>query len=182
MKYLVISIIILALLFAGAAAWVFWPQGEVSGPQAQNTPAGSSAPNYQSSVSVPPAGQDSSAAEPEWKVVPAADGTGIRVNDFMATRVEEETGGDVYLAGSRNGTDRYRITYHVPLETFAVFLLAEPLKETRELAEQDLLRILGISESDACRLRYFVSLPEEVNPLYAGLDLGFSFCAESTPL
>jgi len=45
-----------------------------------------------------------------------------------------------------------------------------------------LLQQLGISEQDACRLRYSVSVPFSVNPLYSGKNLGFSFCPGATPL
>ena len=41
---------------------------------------------------------------------------------------------------------------------------------------------LGISESDMCRLSYMVSVPNRVNTIYAGQNLGFSFCMGAVAL
>jgi hypothetical protein len=177
MKYLIISIVSITVL--GGLTLLFWPKA--SPVETNQSPTSSSGtPNYQSTVTARGNAQVDSTPTTTQTTVSAYDGTNIRTNSFMSTSTE--IAGEVFLVGTLGGNDRYRISYYLPLRTFVILLLAEPLKETRELAEQDVMQILGISESDACRLLYIVSLPTDVNPLYGGKNLGFSFCPGATPL
>ena len=69
----------------------------------------------------------------------------------------------------------YLITYTASTQYFNVALLEEPLGQARELAQNYLLRYLGISEKDMCRLSYTLGAPNGVSQLYGGANLGFSF-------
>jgi hypothetical protein len=76
----------------------------------------------------------------------------------------------------------YAIEYIDETQYFSIVLLEEPLKETRLSAEKFLMERLGISKSQMCQLRYMVSVPVRVNPVYAGTDLLFSFCKGAATL
>ena len=84
--------------------------------------------------------------------------------------------GDIYLVGSRYDDSLYRISYYVPKESFTIFLLQEPLADTRLLAEAEFLRLTHMDKSGACLLSYMVVTPVETNAQLAGKNLGFSFC------
>ncbi|MBX9906342.1 hypothetical protein K2X96_00410 [Patescibacteria group bacterium] len=72
---------------------------------------------------------------------------------------------------------------YVPIDqSFTVTLLQEPLNESREKAEKELLEKLGIGQSELCALRYAVYVPRFVNDVLAGENLGFSFCPGAIPL
>lgn len=85
------------------------------------------------------------------------------------------------LSPSENNTP-YTILYVESDQSFTVSLLTEPLADIRHLAEQDLMDRLGINQVDACSLRYSVLVPYKVSAIYAGKNLGFSFCPGATKL
>lgn len=76
----------------------------------------------------------------------------------------------------------YIIEYISPTQFFNIALIKEPIGKERMQAEQYLLSELGITKEDMCRLNYMVSVPVDVSEYYAGINLGFSFCPQSTPL
>lgn len=76
----------------------------------------------------------------------------------------------------------YVIEYIATTNYFGISLLQEPIGESRHRAEQYLLASLGVSESQACTLKYMVSVPDSVNSLYSGQNLGFSFCSGAVQL
>ncbi len=76
----------------------------------------------------------------------------------------------------------YLISYIGSSQYFIIELLEEPLADTRTQAEQYLMVHLGVSQTDMCRLKYMVSVPNSVNPIYAGTNLGFSFCPGAVQL
>ena len=76
----------------------------------------------------------------------------------------------------------YNIVYDSSLDAFTVALLAEPLGATRAAAEAELAKVLGLSQSEMCRLNYYVGTTDAVSSFYAGKNLGFSFCRGTTKL
>lgn len=91
---------------------------------------------------------------------------------------------DVTVAsgGVRDGQEdlpAYLVRYIAHDQSFTISLFSEPLRDVRRAAEIDLLARLGISESQACRLKYAVLTPQWVNSFHAGKNLGFSFCPGS---
>ena len=182
---IIISIVLLAVLGIGAGIYIWWPEGGMipsDTTPSQQYPIGS----YQSTVT--PSGSGGlETTEPttDTMVVPATQGAPIEINDITKREgvVEDSANpGIYYLAGASPTEETYTISYLSSDESFTVSVLSEPIGNVRQLAEQDLLNQLGISEYDACRLRYVVLTPASVNPLYAGKNLGFSFCPGATPL
>lgn len=76
----------------------------------------------------------------------------------------------------------YIIEYISATQYFNIALLQEPIGPVREEAQQYLMSHLGVSQGQMCQLDYMVSVPVRVNPQYAGINLGFSFCPGATTL
>lgn len=115
--------------------------------------------------------------------VATQNGSAIAANDFIhngVTTPDPSNAGNYYLTGS--STNGYAIGYRVTSQFFTIALEQEPLGETRVAAENFLLSALGINKSQACGLNYYVGTDVYVNNLYAGKNLGFSFCPGATAL
>jgi hypothetical protein len=120
--------------------------------------------------------------------VSTRDGGSVTIKDFRAsssTVADQNNAGHYVLAGGLNpntSTSPYSIFYVNADQSFNVTLLQEPIKLVRQQAEQFLMQELGLSQSDMCRLNYSVLVPYDVNQVYAGKNLGFSFCPGATQL
>jgi hypothetical protein len=73
-------------------------------------------------------------------------------------------------------TDAYDITYDTKDSSFNIDIKETPFETIRPEAEAAFLRILGVSQSDACKLIVQVGTTFAVDPNYAGQNLGLSFC------
>jgi len=120
--------------------------------------------------------------------VASANGGSVQVNDFRNDPLTATTSNipdHYFISGGLDPNTTgapYSIMYVNSDQSFTVSLWVEPIADTRHLAEQDLLQRLGISQQDACNLRYTVLVPYSVSPVYAGKNLGFSFCPGATKL
>lgn len=74
----------------------------------------------------------------------------------------------------------YIIVYNSSTHFFNISILREPISAVRKEAEQYLMKTLGLDIIGMCALKYAVSVPNRVNALYAGTNLGFSFCHGAT--
>ncbi len=77
-------------------------------------------------------------------------------------------------------TNAYNITYYVPDSSFNIGIWQKPVAAVRTQAEAAFLAALGISKTDACKLKVQIGVPYSVDPDYADKNLGLSFCAPST--
>lgn len=109
-------------------------------------------------------------------------GEGVLVNDPVMVGVERAPG--VYeISGNEIGIDvPFTIVYFRGYDFYQISLEQEPIGETRRAAEDRLLQQLGISTEEACRLDISVRTRLEVNYVYAGTELGLSFCPGSVTL
>jgi len=115
--------------------------------------------------------------------VATKNGGDVITNDFIhnnSTVADSSNAGNYYLAES--STDGYSIGYRVPAQFFTIALEKEPLGQTRAVAEDFLLLTLGITESQLCNLNYYIGTDVHTNSIYAGKNLGFSFCPGATEL
>ena len=121
----------------------------------------------------------------------------VVTTDFIdngITGADPQNPGIYYLAGSpgyclTDGTcpggareSTFNITYDAAHQFFTIALVAEPLGAVRSKAEHFLLNALGITETQLCTLNYYVGTISALNDLYAGKNLGFSFCPNATVL
>ena len=68
-------------------------------------------------------------------------------------------------------TDEYSLAYDSPANTFLIYTLKTKLDPaTRTLAENDLLKILGINQTDACKLALSTLVP------HRSPESSWSFC------
>ena len=126
--------------------------------------------------------------------LPTADGAEIQAKDIKKDTVvgKYPTPGYYYIGfhapvsgvvdPTATENPPYLILYIEASHYFNIELLEEPIADTRVAAEQYLLQHLGITESDMCRLSYMVSVPNRINTIYAGQNLGFSFCIGAVAL
>jgi len=120
-----------------------------------------------------------------------ATGETIVVNDFLVNGVtfkDPANEGSYFLAGKleyclEDGTcpdthtPHFSILYMEADQSFTVSLNEEPLRESREAAEQYLMKALGISTQEMCALSYTLGTTVSVNEAYGSItNLGFSFC------
>ena len=114
----------------------------------------------------------------------------LRTNDFLHDKtvsIDKANAGD-YLLGNQpdtdGGTDNlpYIIEYFSETQYFSIALLKEPLGAVRISLEHYLMNTLGLSQSDMCKLKYDLSVPDSVNTHFAGRSLGFSFCPDAEKL
>jgi hypothetical protein len=121
----------------------------------------------------------------------------VAVKDFIhngVTAADVENQGKYYLAGSPgycmpDGTcphgaqaPNYIVTYDAASQSFVVALTSEPIGTARRDATQFMLRALGVTEQDLCRLNYYLGTDIQVNPTYAGRNLGFAGCPGAVKL
>lgn len=76
----------------------------------------------------------------------------------------------------------YIIVFQSKTNYFNITLLNEPIKDTRLEAENYLKNILELTNEQMCALSYSLGVPQDVSDKYAGHDLKFSFCPDSTDL
>lgn len=119
------------------------------------------------------------------------DGSTLAVKDFLSgpdTSADANNPGNYYIGNSIDPGSPdapsvpYVISYVSASSFFSITILQEPIDSVRAQAEQYLMRTLGISEGDMCRLRYTLVVPVRVNQVYGGENLGFSFCEGATRL
>ena len=101
----------------------------------------------------------------------------VKVKDFTKN-YQAATPGNGLLVD--NG--QYSISYSTSDQSFLITLESKPLKTARAAAEQDILNRLNITQAQACQLKVSVKVPLNVDPNYAGNELGLSFCPGSVPL
>ncbi len=184
MKTALIIASVVLVISLGVAWYMFIqpaPQPLETTPDTGQSPVGS----YQSSVTPVGVGGQTGTSTGVTGIVPAQEGSPVEVVDFTKdSNIKEDPNnpGIFYLAGGSPTEEVYTISYTVNDGSFTISLFSEPLGERRKQAESFLLNQLGISEYDACRLRYVVLTPYWVNSIYAGKNLGFSFCPGATPL
>ena len=110
-------------------------------------------------------------------------GSKISVPDIR-TNLETVTfdGQDFKFYDSGDGSAAYELLYFSGDSSFLISLESEPLRDARNAGEIKLLDKLGISAAEACQLKIRVATNIRVSEMYAGKELGLSFCPGSVAL
>ena len=100
---------------------------------------------------------------------------------------DNSNAGNYYLGNRfpQNQTDPnpdYVVLYSENSQFFNITLLSEPLSYARSQAEIYLKSVLKLPDSEMCKLKYSLAVPDAVNQKYSGIDLKFSFCPGSIAL
>lgn len=109
----------------------------------------------------------------------------IEINDVRALPTTREISTNRYALSESPEEEyfpKYNIVYAEESSSFSISLNKEPVSETRLQVEAYLKNILGISETQMCDLKIFMGVPNDVNPVLSGQNLGFSFCPGSVQL
>lgn len=97
---------------------------------------------------------------------------GVKMNNFYTGVVQVGQIGEVAFINKQ----QYKAVYF-PLEKgFLVIITSIPFEDNRKLAEDDFIKTLNISKSDACKLTVYITTPEAYNPNEAGTNFPLSFC------
>ena len=109
---------------------------------------------------------------PGPKLTLGTPGGGVVVNNFYrdAVRIVERS----YVVLREEAG--YNVGYSRVDGRFMITILAAPVGENREAAERALLAVLGIGQSEACRLPVSVTVPVSVDLGLGGKTTGLSFC------
>lgn len=121
------------------------------------------------------------------KTIKLYDGSTLVVRDFtkdVSVQKDPYVPGQYDLVGgvSPDASTPYQVFYDTQDDYFGITIFKEPLGQNRLLAEQKLQAALGISQDAMCKLSYVIAPGPGVNDLYAGKNLGFSFCPGATQL
>jgi hypothetical protein len=182
----IITVVVAVLLLVGGGYFFF----KLITPTAPDTAGGTDSSGLSDVPYVPyqtqtPGSAGSGSSDGSGTTVTLRTGEAVQVNAFKNSRETKEdpsNPGHYYLTGADTLSASYTILFTEGDQSFNITLLQEPIGTTRAQAEQKLLQILGISQADACYLRYRVGVPYGINPVYAGNNLGFSFCPGATQL
>lgn len=175
-----------AVAVAVLVGWGLWAGAPTSSTQKPPVSPGSGL--SQVDVSVSPTGQQRANGT---FILATQSGTTITTKNFLndpETTADTSNPGSYYIGNSIDPTNPdtsaapYVITYIGGTNFFSVSLLKEPINEVRRQAEQYLMQRLGISERQMCQLRYTMTVPVRVSQIYAGENLGFSFCPGASQL
>jgi hypothetical protein len=172
MKKIIIGILVAVLLIGGGVmVWSFFfvpavpseEPGPITLPQAGDTPGGAR-PATATSTSLT-----------------TIDGRSIPVRDFSndTDSIQDANNPQYYRLGSN---DAFAVTYISNTDFFIIEIQEEPIGPNRKKAELYLEQKLGISRQSMCVLQYQIVAPWWVNSLYAGQNLGFSFCPGAVKL
>jgi hypothetical protein len=104
------------------------------------------------------------------------------VPDFTKDNQPAIAGPDTGYQVAGNAEATYHILYFPEDSYFLVSLFAEPLRLTREDAEEELRTKLKLTEPQLCALNIQVFTDFETSEFYAGKELGLSFCQGATYL
>lgn len=174
-------------------SWFLWPSPSQQAPN--NTIGG----GYPQDVPYGPYSTEPSTGSGDSSTVSilAQNGQVFVVRDFLnngETAKDVVNPGYFILAGDAgyclaNGTcvkgaasDEFFISFNQKTGFFNISLLKEPIAQARANAEKFIMSRLAIGRVQLCSLEYFVSVSSSVNPIYAGKNLGFSFCPGATEL
>lgn len=138
----------------------------------------------------------SSSAQADTITVKTSDGGTIQTKDFLhnGVTIPDWTNRGYWLLAGKfpncapkqkciaTPTTDYQISYIETTNFFNISLDKKPLGKVRRDAEQFLIRTLGVTPNQLCRLNYSLSTYNRVDQTYAGVDLRFSFCPGATPL
>lgn len=109
------------------------------------------------------------------------DGGSLVVNDFIhnGVTVPDTANPNEYLLAKKKN---FSVSYNPTYQAFHIGLSDRPIGQARLDMEQFMLRTLGLTKNQLCRLTYFVMTTSYISPKYGGDDLRFSFCPGATKL
>ncbi len=166
---LVIGALVVAFLVLGRAP-------ATAGPGASANPFGTGGLQSQQASTTPTA----------TTVIRTRGGDTLSIPDITTGHpaITEQSGTYYYVTQNANGDEMnqdFGILYGTD-SSIAVGLLAEPLGASRLHAETALRKLLQLPDSQICALNVTVMVPPSVSDVYAGTNVGLSFCPNAVTL
>lgn len=98
---------------------------------------------------------------------------GVEVNDFIKTAKMVNSAGDVLIESN----NEFQMVYLPAFTQFIITAFGPNYNQSRQKAERELLKRLGISEDKACRLTVFVTFMDPADPRAGDKgNYNLSFC------
>ena len=109
-------------------------------------------------------------------VIPTSQGN-VTTGNFEKNAIGQYTTTTVLESNSD-----YGISFNPKSNSFDIVLNSTPLQNARNEAEATLIKDLGITNDDACKLTISLTVPTRLSVDAAGVNYGLSFCANGVPL
>lgn len=97
----------------------------------------------------------------------------VQVNNFYLSNPIVDEGGSLLIEQNKN----YTITYDPTTGAFWIMVNGTPFNSFKNIAEQDFLKLLNISETDACKLIVSVSAQYDLQNPSSFSEFPLSFCS-----
>jgi hypothetical protein len=163
-KTILIVAAVIVLMIIGVLVWMYSQNQAAPAPIVGENPLGTLPGVVTGTVPLPASEQGPTIS------IGTPQGT-VTVNNFRKTVLAED---EEYVTFANAAG--YQLIYDTDTSAFVVDVTAGPLTTTRPAAEAALLNVLGVSESDACKLAVTVGVEPSVDPTYANQALRLSFC------
>lgn len=99
--------------------------------------------------------------------------SGIDINNvYKFTKIINDRGDVDFLKNND-----YEFTYLPEFQKFYITILSTPFENVRIRAENSFIQTLGITRSEACKLKVDTATTIAVDPQHAGKSYALSFCA-----
>lgn len=105
------------------------------------------------------------------KIIIKTEKGGVQTNNFYQS-VVEKSGNNYALEETKD----FDIVYYDKDQAFFITINSLPASKARDMAENTLLKRLGIDIGQACQLKVVVRVPFSVDPQLSGQDYFLSFC------
>ncbi|MCL5667200.1 MAG: hypothetical protein M1383_05535 [Patescibacteria group bacterium] len=100
----------------------------------------------------------------------------VEINDVTKNPVFDFNG-DMVVKENSN----YHILYFSKDQSFLITILAQPVRQSRQQAENAFLTLTGLDAAGACKLKVSLTVPNDVDQNLSGQEWGLSFCPNGKP-
>lgn len=101
--------------------------------------------------------------------------SGVTIRNVVKESVSINPRGDALVSEASS----FHTIYFSKEDQFLISITEIPFEEKRKIAEQDFIRLLEITEAEACKLNVVITTPAFVNPDESGKNYSLSFCENS---
>jgi hypothetical protein len=108
----------------------------------------------------------------------------VEVANIALLPEAKDVGEGMYAIGGESYAESkpYSLLFNQVEGSFAISLESFPLSAAREIASQDLLRLLNISPEQACTINVYIGVAVVVDETFGGQNLGLSYCPNAVEL
>lgn len=170
-RIIIVIVVIAVIVIVGAAAWALSRSARPFSRQAPQSNL-QNVSQVLSSTNLDPI--DPAAVPPGAAIQIGTPRDTVSVNNFYKTALGYD--GEAVVI---RRTAQYEITYGSDTSAFGIYVMAGPADQARRTAKNDLLGILGITQSELCKLAVTEVISQSADPASSGTPLPVSSCVGS---